>query len=104
MKKINESFECFHCKRNISPARWTCRNHCPYCFASLHLDDIIPWDRKSSCGWEMYPIEYVIANGWIKITFQCSKCGHIHRNKTVDDDNIWELDSFIKQYKEKFNN
>ncbi len=103
MKKINESFECFNCKRLIPLARWTCRNHCPYCFASLHLDDKIPGDRKSSCGWEMYPIEYVIANWGIKIKFQCVKCWHIHRNKVVEDDDIWELDSFIKKYKSKFN-
>jgi len=104
MKKINESFVCVNCWKHIEPARWTCRNHCPYCFASLHLDDIIPWDRKSNCKWQMYPIEYIIANGWIKISFKCVKCWYIHKNKAIDDDNIWELDDFIRKYKSKFNN
>jgi len=101
MKKINESFKCINCGKMIPSARWTCRNHCPYCFVSLHLDDKIPWDRASDCKWKMYPISYEISNWQIKITFKCEKCGHIHKNKASDDDNIWELDFFIRKY-EKF--
>ena len=100
MKKINESFECINCWKLISPAKWTCRNHCPYCFVSLHLDDKIPWDRKSDCWWKMYPIEYEIKNWWIKITFKCEKCGHIHKNKASDDDDLVKLDELVKKYKE----
>lgn len=97
MKKINESFTCVWCWKKIEQARWTCRNHCPYCFISLHLDDKIPWDRKSTCWWKMYPIEYILSNGKIKITFKCEKCWHIHRNKVAEDDEIWNLDNFLRK-------
>ncbi len=103
MKKINKWFVCINCKKHINPAKSTCRNHCPYCFISLHLDDKIPWDRKSTCKWIMYPIFYEISNWTIKITFKCSKCWHIHKNKISNDDNIWELDYFISKYKKIFN-
>jgi uncharacterized Zn finger protein len=48
----------------------------------------------------MFPIEYIIANGGIKITFKCEKCGHIHKNKTADDDDIVKLDEIVKKYKD----
>lgn len=50
MKKINEDFECVACGKIINKADKTCRNHCPYCFVSLHVDGEIPGDRASSCG------------------------------------------------------
>ncbi|MBO7505538.1 RNHCP domain-containing protein [bacterium] len=49
MKKINESFICVNCGREVPLASKTCRNHCPYCFASLHVDGEIPGDRSSIC-------------------------------------------------------
>ncbi|MBR7037477.1 RNHCP domain-containing protein [bacterium] len=42
MKKINESFRCVNCGQEIPLAPKTCRNHCPYCFTSLHVDGNIP--------------------------------------------------------------
>ena len=103
MKKINEWFICLNCKKKVFPAKKTCRNHCPYCFTSLHVDDKIPWDRKSTCKWIMYPICYEIANWEIKIHFKCVKCGHIHKNKAIEDDDIGKLDYFINKYKLFFN-
>lgn len=102
MKKINESFVCINCWKKISAAKKTCRNHCSYCFVSLHLDEDIPWDRKSICWWKMYPIEYFISNQEIKITFKCYKCWKIHKNKATEDDDIANLDSMIIKYKSKF--
>ncbi len=99
MRKINESFKCVNCWKIIPPARKTCRDHCPYCFVSIHLDKDIPGDRKSDCKWLMYPIFYEISNSQIKITFKCSKCGALHRNKAAEDDDIWNLDFFINKYK-----
>ncbi len=100
MKKINESFSCIHCGKEISEAKKTCRNHCPYCFVSRHVDGDIPGDRATNCGWTMYPIAYEIKNGWMKIQFQCQKCGKLHRNKRADDDEVEHLDMYIKKYKE----
>ncbi len=102
MKKINESFICFECWKEVPKAKWTCRNHCPYCFASMHVDEKLPWDRLSECYWDMYPVEYIISNWKIKIKFECQKCWHIHMNKSLIDDEISNLDFFIKKYKDKF--
>lgn len=101
MRKINESFQCLNCGRTVKEARKTCRNHCPACFCSLHVDENIPWDRNSNCVWKMYPKEYFISNWQIKISFQCVKCGKIHRNKASEDDDIWNLDNLIEKYKNK---
>ena len=100
MKKINESFTCIHCGKKISQAAKTCRNHCPYCFVSLHVDGEIPGDRNTQCSGEMYPTAYEIRNWQLKIYFQCKQCGKTHRNKRADDDEVENLDSYIKKYKE----
>lgn len=102
MKKINESFQCVNCGRKIAVAHKTCRNHCPYCFSSLHLDGKIPWDRASTCRWIMYPIDYQLKNWDYKILFQCSACGKQHWNKRAEDDEIINLPSLIKEYMWKF--
>ena len=99
MKKINEDFVCVNCWKFVSKAKKTCRNHCPYCFVSIHLDDKLPGDRASNCWGLMYPIEYELSNWIIKITFKCSKCGHIHKNKAAEDDDLVKLDELVKKYK-----
>ena len=100
MKKINESFTCIGCGKQISQAAKTCRNHCPHCFVSLHVDGEIPGDRATTCGWLMYPIAYEIRNWQLKICFQCKKFEKTHRNKRADDDEVEQLDIYIKKYKE----
>ncbi len=104
MKKINETFVCLECGKTVPPAEKTSRNHCPYCFASQHVDGEIPGDRKAveTCGGAMYPRAYEIANGKTKILFQCAKCGKEHRNKVATDDNLMTLDEKIVQYRPKF--
>lgn len=100
MKKINESFQCISCKKTIPPAEKTCRNHCPFCFTSLHVDGEIPWDRSAECREKMFPISYMLKNGDYKILFKCSKCGKEHRNKKATDDDMLILDKIIKENKE----
>ena len=104
MKKINESFICINCGEEIPTAVKTCRNHCPYCFVSLHVDGNIPWDRSSTCKWIMYPVEYQIKNSDYKILVDCSKCGKKHRNKRAEDDEITKLPELIKIYEKYFQN
>ena len=99
MITINESFQCFNCWFEVPKSKSWCRNHCPKCFASLHLDENIPWDRKSVCWWKMFPSEYVLTNWKIKIKFVCKKCKKIHNNKSNIDDEITNLDKFILEYK-----
>lgn len=102
MKKINESFVCINCWELIPIAEKTCRNHCPYCFASLHVDGEIPWDRSSECKWVMYPRTYELKKSDYKILFQCSKCGKQHRNKRASDDELTNLPELIKSYDKYF--
>ena len=102
MKKINESFTCINCGKEIPLASKTCRNHCPYCFASLHVDWNIPGDRSSDCKAIMYPVEYMMKNSDYKILFVCSKCGKKHWNKRAEDDIIENLPDLIKSYNKYF--
>ncbi len=101
MKKINETFLCLWCKKNVPLAQKTCRNHCPFCFTSQHVDWDIPGDRAAieTCWGAMYPTIYELKNGMIKILFICSKCGKTHWNKASTDDEIGELDAYIQKYK-----
>lgn len=102
MKKINEWFDCLGCWAVIMPAEQTCRNHCPECFMSLHVDWETPWDRIWDCQWIMIPERYERANWIIKIHFVCTDCWKEHNNKAASDDEIWNLDAQIEFRKEKY--
>ncbi len=97
MKKINEEFVCIGCGKHVVQASKTCRNHCPYCFVSLHVDGEVPGDRASDCHGRMYPIDYQIKHGELKILFSCEKCGKQHRNKKAADDDIDGLLTYVKK-------
>lgn len=88
MRKINEAFVCVWCGKLVPLAEKTCRNHCPYCFVSLHVDGTIPGDRATDCHGKMYPIAYEMKHWELKILFSCEKCGKKHRNKKAADDDI----------------
>ena len=89
MKKINESFVCIGCKKTVWPASKTCRNHCPYCFTSLHVDGDIPGDRSTDCHGVMKPVELDFKmSGWSKLLFRCTVCGKEHWNKVAEDDEL----------------
>ncbi len=101
MITINESFCCINCNRSVPKASATCRNHCPYCFISLHVDKDIPWDRKTSCHGIMIPIGYEMRHSEIKIVFECTQCGKTHQNKRAQDDEIISLDQLIKEHRDQ---
>lgn len=95
---INESFVCENCSKtiNIHP-EGSARNHCPFCLWSKHLDDIFPWDRKSSCMGLMKPIAIDYKkNKWYMIKHKCSECGKEILNKIAPDDNFMEFYEKIK--------
>jgi hypothetical protein len=84
---INESFACAHCGAEVQPlAQGSCRNHCPQCFHSLHLD-INPGDRAANCGGLLIPvaIEEHKKKGYM-VVHRCQACGHTTRNKLALDD------------------
>ena len=37
-KVIDEGFICENCGRKVEPLGYSCRNHCPYCLYSKHVD------------------------------------------------------------------
>jgi len=86
--KIDEEFICENCGNKVTKLGYTCRNHCPICLYSKHVD-INPGDREENCKGLLEPIsveldtkkEYIIV-------FKCKKCGAIRKNKYAEDDNI----------------
>lgn len=102
MLKINEDFVCSWCNQAIPKAEKTCRNHCPHCFVSLHVDWKIPWDRASDCHWLMFPTSYIYKSSQTKILFTCSLCQKTHWNKQASDDQIILLDDIIHKHRSKY--
>lgn len=92
MKKINESFFCIWCGRDVWPAEKTCRNHCPHCFISLHVDGEVPGERATDCHGIMKPVELDFKmSGWSRLLFRCLRCGKEHWNKAAEDDMMENL-------------
>lgn len=86
---INENFNCKHCGKTVSKLKSGCRNHCPHCLYSLHVDETIPGDRLSKCLGLMAPtnVDYSGKKGYM-IMHTCTVCKKQIRNKAADDDNI----------------
>ncbi|OEF98692.1 RNHCP domain-containing protein [Desulfuribacillus alkaliarsenatis] len=85
-KHINEAFTCENCDAEVPPIiGGGCRNHCPFCLVSKHVDNI-PGDRQCMCNGLLMPIdiEYTSAKGYM-IIHKCDRCGMVKRNKTVMD-------------------
>lgn len=87
--KINESFICQQCGFSVPEATKTCRNHCPQCLYSLHVDGPTPGDRKSNCHGLMAPIALEQSGKGYIIVHRCEDCGMIRRNKVLEDD-CWD--------------
>lgn len=84
----NESFVCVHCGTEVPPAAKTCRNHCPNCLYSIHLD-VYPGDRAANCGGVLVPVGVIYnpQKGY-QIIHQCDRCGHESRNLAALEDPI----------------
>jgi DNA-directed RNA polymerase subunit RPC12/RpoP len=83
----NEAFTCVNCGREVPPlVNGSCRNHCPACLHSLHVDEN-PGDRASECGGLLVPVavEHSSKKGWV-IVHRCAKCSAVGRNKAALDD------------------
>lgn len=86
--EIDEPFICENCGKEVGPLNYSCRNHCPYCLYSKHVD-INPGDREETCHGMLEPIGIEITNkkGYV-IIHKCKKCGKIRKNKAATDDNM----------------
>lgn len=87
---INENFICENCKKEVKKSEHTARDHCPYCLFSKHLD-INPGDRANNCHGLMEPIGIEKFKNTFKINYRCLKCGQLHKNIMLDDDNMEEI-------------
>ncbi|MCL6453244.1 MAG: RNHCP domain-containing protein [Alicyclobacillus sp.] len=85
---VNEPFTCVHCGTHVMPSKRSCRNHCPTCLYSVHLD-VNPGDRLADCGGLMAPVrvEYNPRKGY-QIVHRCQVCGHEQRNIAALDDPV----------------
>jgi hypothetical protein len=86
--KINDSFYCLYCNFSVPPAQSTCRDHCPKCLFSIHVD-INPGDRSSLCKGILKPIAWSQhkKKGYM-IHYQCELCGQEKRNKFLEYDSL----------------
>ena len=86
--EIDEEFTCENCGKTVPKLGYLCRNHCPYCLHSKHLD-INPGDRAEDCHGILEPVGVEINSkkGYM-ILFRCKKCGQDRRNKAAKDDDM----------------
>ena len=89
--EIDEEFICENCGKKVSKLGYSCRNHCPHCLYSKHVDKN-PGDRAEDCKGKLEPIEIEINSkkGYV-IVFKCQKCGAIRKNKAAEDDSFDEI-------------
>ena len=96
-RKINESFTCAQCGFHVPQARATCRDHCPQCLWSLHVDEN-PGDRSSGCQGKLKPVgyEYQSGKGYM-ILYECQVCFAKKRNKFLEQDSFFpdSLDALL---------
>lgn len=88
VKKI-EDFVCKVCGTEVKGTGYT--NHCPSCLFSLHVDELVPGDRLSTCKGLMEPIKAEMKNGEYGIIHKCQKCKKVTKNKTSENDNFEEI-------------
>lgn len=88
----NTGFICKHCKKKVGKHEaGSCRNHCPKCLYSLHVDDKVPGDRASECKGLMVPVGVELnKKKGTRIIHLCQKCGYKNINRMAPDDN-WDL-------------
>ena len=86
-KVIDESFICENCGKQVPKLGYSCRNHCPYCLYSKHVD-IEPGDRLQTCHGLLIPIGVEKTKKGYVLIFKCKKCGAIRKNKSAEDDNM----------------
>ena len=86
---FDEEFVCENCGAKVKKLGYSCRNHCPVCLYSKHVD-IMPGDRYNTCSGLMKPIGIEKYKNTYKIIYKCSKCNQIHKNIIADDD-IYDL-------------
>ncbi len=90
MIAANEGFTCLKCGKKVKPHEGgSCRNHCPFCLWSLHVDESVPGDRLSACQGLMAPIGLELnKKKGTRIEHLCQLCGKKIFNRQAPDDNM----------------
>ena len=86
-KVFDEEFICENCGKKVPKLGYSCRNHCPFCLYSKHVD-IEPGDRAEKCHGLLEPIGIEKNKKGYIIIFKCKKCGKIRKNKVAEDDDM----------------
>lgn len=82
----NDGFICEYCLAEVPPASVGCRNHCPKCLSSKHVD-IYPGDRENPCRGRLQAIGYELdSKKGLVLRFKCHKCGVETRNVANHED------------------
>lgn len=87
-KEENTDFICVVCfKYVMSLQHGSYRNHCPFCLSSLHVDDVTPGDRDSTCLGIMkaHRLSFKGKKGW-QIIHKCMRCSVEKLNKIAEGD------------------
>lgn len=84
----NDGFQCVFCSAVVPPRKKSCRNHCPYCLHSLHVD-INPGDRANECRGLLQPVSYELSSKkGLVLVFQCLSCHKKTKNIAAVEDEI----------------
>lgn len=86
----NDGFKCERCGKLVEPIKYggSCRNHCPFCLWSKHVDGPVPGDRVQPCQGLMEPIGVTLKSGGeFSLVHKCLKCGFQRLNRVAGDDN-----------------
>lgn len=100
-KAQNQSFICKHCREYVvALTNGSYRNHCPFCFYSVHVDKK-PGDRAETCCGLMKPIGVTLSSKkGLQVIHQCLKCNIRKVNKIAEDteqpDNFDEIIQMLK--------
>ncbi|MCY0893030.1 MAG: RNHCP domain-containing protein [Acidibacillus sp.] len=83
---INDSFVCRVCQTEVLPLHKGCRNHCPHCLHSVHVDKF-PGDRAANCEGIMIPVRiFMHSKKGYMVEHQCEHCGYRSVNKLALED------------------
>ena len=96
--KLDESFICENCGKEVNILKYTSRDHCPFCLFSKHVD-INPGDRSNCCKGLLEPIGIEKFKDTYKIIYRCKKCNTLHKNIKAIDDNINKIIELTVQKK-----
>ena len=96
---VDEEFTCENCGAKVKKLGYSCRNHCPYCLYSKHVD-INPGDRSEECHGMLEPIGLDKTKKGYIIVFKCKKCGAIRKNVVAEDD---DMDKIIELSTKQYN-